>query len=280
MRILTQQFGSQSLNLLDIGCGGGDLCFLAAEAGHQATGIDQSEAMIKHAENLLRASPDEIRARLRFVRTDLRALGDELQPETYDTVIAMGVIYYLPEDDALFTCARDLLNPGGLLMVSCRNRLFNMFSISDYTVKEIEGHSALDLIAKIQELWQPIPEDNSALFLENIKQSITQFLSEEEQRQKENKLPIATKEDSTMTEYTFDIEGRQHTPNQLTTNAAKFCFVNVGYYGVHPHLLIPKLNRSLPPQVFNQLSDSLFAFENLPISLIWSSQFIGVFEKK
>jgi hypothetical protein len=32
--------------------------------------------------------------------------------------------------------------------------------------------------------------------------------------------------------------------------------------------------------VFNQLSDCLGAFESLPISLTWSSQFIGVFEKQ
>ncbi|MCK4791650.1 MAG: class I SAM-dependent methyltransferase [Desulfobacteraceae bacterium] len=280
MRILTQRFGPRSLNLLDIGCGGGDLCFLEAEVGHQATGVDQSETMISHAENSRRALSDEIRARLIFVRADLRTAGDELPRGTYDAVTAMGVIYYLPDDDALFACARDLLTPGGLLVVSCRNRLFNMVSISDYTAKEIEGGSALDLIADIEELYHPIPQDNATLFIENLKHAVSLIPSAAQRLDKERTSPVIQDDVNTTPGYTFNIEGRQHTPNQLKANAAKFGFVNRGYYGVHPHLLIPKLNKRLPPQVFNLLSDCLSAFEDLPISLTWSSQFIGVFEKE
>ncbi len=280
MRILTERFGSQSLNLLDIGCGGGDLCFLEAEAGNQATGIDQSEAMISNAENRRRALPDEIRARLKFVHTELRTGGDKLPRGTYDAVTAMGFIYYLPEDDALFTFARDLLKSGGLLTVSCRNRLFNMISISEYTAKEIEAGSALHLITEIEELYHPIPQESVTLFIENLKQAASQIRSDTRQSDNECASPATQDYKGTTPGYTFNIAGRQHTPSQLTANAAKFGFVNIGYYGVHPHLFIPKLNKRLPPQLFNQLSDCLSAFENLPISLTWSSQFIGVFEKR
>jgi 2-polyprenyl-3-methyl-5-hydroxy-6-metoxy-1,4-benzoquinol methylase len=275
MRILTQNFDSRSLNLLDIGCGGGDLCFLEAEAGYQATGVDQSEAMIKHAESRRRTLPDETRARLRFICADLRTVGDELLQGTYDAVSVMGVMYYLPKDDAIFTCARRLLKPGGLLLVSCRNRLFNMISVSGYTVKEIESGSAKDLIAEIEDLYHSIPQDKATVFIENLQRVVGQISGNTQQSDEEHAFP----EDRGDT-YTFNIEGRQHTPSQLTATAANFGFVNVGYYGIHPHLLIPKLNKRLPPQVFNLLSDCLCAFEELPISLIWSSQFVGVFIKQ
>ena len=280
MRILAERFGSKSVKLLDIGCGGGDLCFLASQAGHQATGIDQSEAMINHLENRRRELPNEIRARLKFIRSDLRVVGNELPRESYDAVTAMGVIYYLPEDDSFFKLARDLLKPDGLLIVSCRNRLFNMVSISDYTMQEIGRSSALDLIAEIEELYQPIPQDNVARFIEDLKRAISQIANYAPKPYEERPSPSTQDEVGTTGGYTFDIEGRQHTPSQLTASAAKFGLINTACYGVHPHLLVPKLNKRLPPQVFNQLSDCLCAFENLPISLTWSSQFIAVFEKR
>lgn len=280
MRILTQKFGSRSLNLLDIGCGSGDLCVLEAESGHQATGIDQSEAMINNAENRLRALPDEIRARLRFIQTGLRTVGGKLPRKTYDAVTSLGVIYYLPDDGELFTCARHLLKSGGILIISCRNRLFNMVSVSDYMLKEIECGLAPDLLTEIKGLYHQIPQGNVIRFIENLKQAVSQIPDDAQQSHEERTSPTVREDVGTTPGYTFDIEGRQHTPSQLKANAAKFGFVNVGYYGVHPHLLIPKLNRRLPPQVFNQLSDCLCAFEDLPISLIWSSQFIGVFEKQ
>src|SRR3990172_10253843 len=150
MNILGQHFESQCLNLLDVGCGGGDLCVIEAENGHHATGIDQSEAMIKHAMNRQRTLPNEIKTRLKFLHADLQTMGDKLPHGTYEAMTAMGVLYYLQKDDILFSFARDILKPEGLLLVSCRNRLFDMFNGSKYMVKEIESDSALDLTKIIE----------------------------------------------------------------------------------------------------------------------------------
>ena len=51
------------------------------------------------------------------------------------------------------------------------------------------------------------------------------------------------------------------------------------FYGVHPHIIDPNLNKMLPVKVFNQISDALTAFEEEKISLIWSSVFISVLKK-
>ena len=78
--------------LVDLGCGGGQLCVHAANLGWRAVGVDS----------------------------------------------APGMIEYLPNDDGLFGEAARLLRPGGRFAVSCRNRLYNLQSVNEYTAKEPE----------------------------------------------------------------------------------------------------------------------------------------------
>lgn len=279
MRTLVERFGSQRPNLLDIGCGGGDLCFLEAEAGYQATGVDQSATMISSAQDRWRVLPDERRSGLKFIHAELGVLRNTLPQGTYDAVTTMGVIYYLPEDDEMLQCAWDLLKPGGLLAVSCRNRLFNMFGAGEYTDKEIERGSAAELLKQIQKLYHPIADATSALFADRLEEAICRTRADRARASRQTSSGAETKRGGVTPGYTFDVVGRQHTPSDLIASAAKFGFTHIGFYGVHPHLLAPALNSRLPPQMFNQLSDALCAFEDLPISLTWSSQFIGLFEK-
>ena len=42
----------------------------------------------------------------------------------------------------------------------------------------------------------------------------------------------------------------------------------------------PNINKLLPPKVFNQISSCLNVLEDLPVSLTWSSVFIGAFKLK
>ncbi|MFH1791702.1 MAG: hypothetical protein ABH885_06960, partial [Candidatus Omnitrophota bacterium] len=80
--------------------------------------------------------------------------------------------------------------------------------------------------------------------------------------------------------YDQNIERRQHTPQGLKTIAGRHGFAHEAFYGVHPHIIAPPLNKLLPPKLYNTISKSLEALEHLPVSLTWSSQFIGVFRKK
>ena len=56
-------------------------------------------------------------------------------------------------------------------------------------------------------------------------------------------------------------------------------FNTIKFYGVHPHIIDPELNKMLPKKIFNQISDALTAFEEEKISLVWSSVFISVLKK-
>ena len=53
---------------------------------------------------------------------------------------------------------------------------------------------------------------------------------------------------------------------KLKLNAKKFGFKLNSLHGVHPHLIDPNLNKLLPPQVFNKLSDCLKPLEDHSVS--------------
>ena len=76
------------------------------------------------------------------------------------------------------------------------------------------------------------------------------------------------------------ITGAQHTPRQARAMGERHGFETVAFYGIHPHLSTPKLNRMMPVPGYNELSDSLLAFEDEPASLLWSSKFLAVYRKK
>ena len=102
------QFGR--LEVLDLGCSGGELAHALRSAGHRVTGVDVVEVA-------------GVRERVdRFVRSDL-ALGlplDELARD-YDLIIAADVIEHLPRPAQTLQEARSLLRPGGQLLLSVPN---------------------------------------------------------------------------------------------------------------------------------------------------------------
>lgn len=273
--IIKEQFGSNKINLLDIGCGGGDLCLSVVKLGHNATGMDQSEEMLKESDRKKSELSEKEASRLNFVKSNF--LKNELPDESFGVVSAIGFIGYIDDDNSFFINAGRLVKKGGLLIVSCRNRLFNMTSISNYTIKEIEDGNAIELIKEIEELYGSISEEDSIVFVNNLDNSTKGLLNVLKQKKGDQK---ADNEYSIKSADLSSMNPRQHTPKQLNAVAETHGFMNVGSYGVHPHLMIPKLNYLLLPRVFNSISDSLCVFEKLPISLIWSSCFISVFEKK
>ena len=95
--------------------------------GWRAVGVDNAPGMIEEA----RAARSEPRRRV--ARRGVRRVG--AADGEFDAVTAMGLIEYLPDDDGLFAEAARLLRPGGRFAVSCRNRLYNLQSVNDYTAR-------------------------------------------------------------------------------------------------------------------------------------------------
>lgn len=262
------------LKVIDLGCGGGDLAFRLVRDGHSALGVDQSKKMIEIAENGRKKLPKKVRERVRFLREEI---DQKMMPgEKFDIVTAMGLIGYLPDDKILFKIANGLLKPGGYLLVSARNRLFNMRSIGKRTEKEIKNRYALKLIKELYGLYNQVPAEDARRFVGNLRKTVLSLPKKTSFKKESMQSPL---ERHGLRASVLKSEPRQSTPGELKKTALKYGFKHRAYYGVHPHLLDPNLNKMLPPQLFNRVSDCLQVFEYLPISLSWSSVFIGAFKK-
>ena len=269
----------KKLHIIDLGCGGGNLTFHLAKAGHTVVGVDQSHEMIDLAKSRKTLLSKNIQNRIEIIHSAIN--GKMNLGEKFDVVVAMGFIGYLPNDKIFFDTVNKLLKPNGYLFVSCRNRLFNMNSVSSKTETEIKNGTAQKLIKELRQLYVPISIKDTNKFIESFKKT-AKYLPEKVSFDDTSALspseayaPYTTASDSK-----FEQLRRQHTPKQLKTTALRYGLKHVAYYGIHPHLLDPNLNKMLPPQLFNQMSACLEALEHLPISLAWSSVFIEVFYKK
>ena len=261
---------SPGLNIVDIGCGGGDLALALVEQGHTVVGLDQSERMVEIAEGRSLSLAEDEQSKVRFMVRGIDQI--DVPPSSFDVVTSMGVIGYLDNDDDLFRAALGGLKPGGLFVVSCRNRLFNLNSLSHRTVREFDSGAAPALIEEMAEYCQDVPFAEAEAFVGRLRGLPETSITRASQSD-----TVGAPAGDENTDHL--IEARQHTPRELTKTATRHGLISRGFHGVNPHLIDPRLNRLLPPGVFNLVSSALEAFENLPVSLLWSSVFIGVFEK-
>ncbi|MEZ3182038.1 class I SAM-dependent methyltransferase [Streptomyces pimonensis] len=96
-------------DVLDLGCGTGSPSLLAEERGHRVTGVDRSPAMVTLARRKL-AGRDAV-----FLVGD--ATAPPVGEERYDAVLVRHVLWTLPEPGRALRHWRDLLRPGGRLVL-------------------------------------------------------------------------------------------------------------------------------------------------------------------
>ncbi|CAL9608267.1 class I SAM-dependent methyltransferase [Streptomyces sp. Tu 3180] len=96
-------------DVLDLGCGTGSLSLLAAAQGHRVTGVDRSPAMVALAREKLAG------------RDAVFLVGDATAPPVggrrYDAVLVRHVLWTLPEPARALRHWRELLRPGGRLVL-------------------------------------------------------------------------------------------------------------------------------------------------------------------
>lgn len=272
LRILLKALEKEELTekkILDIGCGGGDISFALAERGADVIGIDMSDCMLDAANQRKNSESAKLRGTVHFKKENVMELSAAITETKFDYIIAFGLIGYLESDEQFFEIVKRLSHEGTVLFVSCRNELFNMTSISEKTEDEIEAGNAIHLIREIDKYYEKsLPEGKIRAFLWEIGNSLS-VIEQVHISHEEKALPF---DEKSMLSF-----ARQSTPAGLADTARAYSYELCQYWGVHPHLLLPRLNRKLPPQIFNILCDALCVFEDEDISLIWSSVFIGRF---
>ncbi len=99
--------------VLDYGCGMGNLARAAARRGCEVLALDASPTAIRH----LRQAATTERLPLRALEADLR---DHRLEEDYDSVVCIGLLMFLPCEQALQQLAQlqQRLRPGGVAIIN------------------------------------------------------------------------------------------------------------------------------------------------------------------
>jgi tellurite methyltransferase len=99
--------------VLELGCGLGNLSIEAARAGHEVTAIDACPDAVKDLDRRAQAEGLPI-------RTFEADLAEWRATETYDTVVAIGLLMFFPCDDAraVLREIRRAVAPGGIAAVN------------------------------------------------------------------------------------------------------------------------------------------------------------------
>lgn len=114
-RILTDAGISAGMRVLDVGCGHGDVTFLAAQLvgdNGQVVGIDREATAIEVART---RAQERAMTNTHFQQADLAALPSGLGP--FDAVVARRVLMYQPDAVACLSRLGEVLSPGGLIVL-------------------------------------------------------------------------------------------------------------------------------------------------------------------
>lgn len=122
------------MNVLDIGCGRGEMVFYCASKGAKSTGIDYADASIELA-NFARAKySKKIQNKTKFIKMDAKKLN--FPASSFDLIIMSGVVEHLYQEelDIVFDQVRRVLKQKGKLVVyTAPNRIFNDLTYKFYS---------------------------------------------------------------------------------------------------------------------------------------------------
>jgi ubiquinone/menaquinone biosynthesis C-methylase UbiE len=100
----------QSADILDFGCGSGEIALSLSEHGHRVTGYDLSEVMIAEARRADRMG------RVRWLMPTRSAFSFE--DATFDAMVASSVFEYLSDVSTTLTQLARVLRPGGWMFAT------------------------------------------------------------------------------------------------------------------------------------------------------------------
>ena len=111
--------------LLDLGCGEGRHCFVAARMGFMPTGVDYEPLAIQRARN--RAQQAGLLDRVHFVVADIYALP--FPHSSFDVVLAYGCLHHQKKSDwSRYRAALlSMLKPGGHFLLSVFSTAFRTY---------------------------------------------------------------------------------------------------------------------------------------------------------
>ena len=227
-------------NILDVGCGTGEPLIAIKKMGLDIEGFDISESMLHKAHENLELN--QLGTEL-ILKNDMENLVGYAK-ESYDCLLALGVVYYAQNFNKTMQSLMTLLRPGGNFIFSLRNSLFALYSANEYTV---------DFVRETL-----IPDQELSSGVSNV---LSDVLA------KSYTYPLKTKQFDTVD--TANVHSIMHNPLTIEESILE-CFglelQNIFYY--HYHALPPVMEHLLRKE-FQELSHCLEGTNN------WRSKFIA-----
>jgi ubiquinone/menaquinone biosynthesis C-methylase UbiE len=103
---------------LEVGCGSGEMLCELLNRNFEVVGIDIAFGMLKASKAL---TEDQFSKKISLLLGDIENLS--FHDQTFDIIIAAGVIEYLDSDKKIFPEFFRILKPGGFLILSVRNKV-------------------------------------------------------------------------------------------------------------------------------------------------------------
>ncbi len=122
--------------LLDAGCGAGATTAAVLDAGWDAIAVDYAKNMVAETNLCLKEKGYDDKTALQASVTDLSIFPDNY----FDAAICLGVLYYIEQDDLAYRELCRVLKPGGTLICSHQNELFDLFTFNRYTRRFFKRH--------------------------------------------------------------------------------------------------------------------------------------------
>lgn len=121
---MARRAGSRA-RILEVACGAGRVSQALLEAGFNVTGLDLSENMLRLAERKLADSSEDIRARGKYLRGDMRDLDAALGNEQFDLIfIAINSFLHLRTQADQLACLQSIrkhVAPAGRFIIDVFN---------------------------------------------------------------------------------------------------------------------------------------------------------------
>jgi 2-polyprenyl-6-hydroxyphenyl methylase/3-demethylubiquinone-9 3-methyltransferase len=133
----------RGLRILDIGCGGGVLCEPLAQLGATMVGVDPTSSAISVAARHARENAVSVDYRC----STIEALAED--GEKFDVVLAMEVVEHVAFPNVFLDRCADLVNPGGLIILSTINR-----TVKSYAYAIVMGEYILRLLPRGAHQWR------------------------------------------------------------------------------------------------------------------------------
>lgn len=132
------------LNILDVGCGSGELAIILAKQGHHLTGIDVEQEYITLARDFASAQNQQIT----FLTKSLADYNNK-EHQLYDCVISTDVIEHISDDQAAITQLSSLVKPNGLMIIAVPAFQF-LYGYHDQSI----GHYRRYTISSLKQLLE------------------------------------------------------------------------------------------------------------------------------